>query len=158
MTNKHGNTKHGHTVGGKWTPTYMAWASMNLRCYSSSQKSYDRYGGRGIVVCERWRHSFPNFLKDMGECKAGLTLERNDNNGNYEPSNCRWATRKEQANNRSPRYDRVLLKFEGEELTLREWAKKLSLKIPTVESRHRRGWTAEEILSTAVRDYRTAGR
>lgn len=96
-------TTHGHTSGGIWTPTYRSWASMIMRCFDPRQKSYADYGGRGITVCERWRSSFENFLADMGERPKGKTLDRFPNNdGNYEPGNCRWATPKQQTMNRRP--------------------------------------------------------
>ena len=81
------------------TSTYFVWRAMIQRCTNPNTTHYDRYGGRGISVCERWL-KFENFLADMGEKPKGLTLDRIDNNGNYENSNCRWVTHKENCNNR----------------------------------------------------------
>ncbi len=91
--------RHGHAAGGKFSRTYRSWHAMHQRCSNKNDDRYENYGGRGIKVCERWG-SFENFLADMGERPAGLSLHRTDNDGNYEPGNCKWATSKEQASNR----------------------------------------------------------
>jgi hypothetical protein len=79
---------------------YKTWNNMIHRCYHSNHIHYKYYGGRGIKICDRWLNSFQNFLIDMGERPEGTTLDRKNNDGNYEPSNCRWATPKEQIKNR----------------------------------------------------------
>ena len=97
-------TTHGHTKTGKWSPEYTAWCNIKIRCTKTNAPNYKWYGGRGIKVCEQWMHSFTNFLADMGpKPEPTLTIDRIDNNRDYEPGNCKWSTMKEQCANRRPR-------------------------------------------------------
>jgi hypothetical protein len=129
--------------GMEKTPTYMSWAQMKGRCYNKNNRWYHRYGGRGIVVCERW-HSFINFFEDMGVKPGGKSIERRDNNGNYEPGNCYWATRKEQIRNRevSPHFE-----WNGEMKSLAELSEMHGMKWRRVYERIRMGWPLKDALT-----------
>lgn len=93
----HGRTSQGRTNGDR---TYVSWKGMKQRCYDQEHENYPNYGALGVSVCERWRNSFANFVADMGERADGMTLDRIDPAGNYEPSNCRWADWVTQNNNK----------------------------------------------------------
>jgi hypothetical protein len=103
--------------GATGTPMYNAWKTMRARCRNPNNKKYPRYGGRGITICERW-DSFENFRDDMGERPEGATLDRIDNDGNYEPENCRWTCQKKQQRNRGNNH---LLTIYGKTMSMAEW-------------------------------------
>jgi hypothetical protein len=119
------STTHGCAGRGGVSPEYVSWAMAKTRCFNPHFPAYRLYGGRGITMCERWASSFQNFLSDMGPCPSGLTLERKDNDGNYEPVNCRWATRYEQSQNRQ---NSRLVEYRGVKQTISQWARSLGIK------------------------------
>lgn len=137
--------KHGMTD----SPTYTSWQSMRQRCYYEKNIGYARYGGRGIKVCDRWKDRFENFLADMGERPNGATLDRIDVNGDYEPSNCKWASREQQNNNRR---DNHKYEFEGEALTIPQIARRIGMKEATLRMRIKKyGFTLNQAVSTPLR-------
>jgi hypothetical protein len=141
-------TTHGHT-GSR---THNCWHAMRQRCNNPKSKSYPDYGGRCITVCQRWQDSFEAFLEDMGECPAGLTIDRIDNDGNYNKPNCRWATRAEQ--NRNTRHNHNIT-FDGMTLPLVAWAEKIGITQQTLSARiNTRGWSVERALTEPVHSRR----
>lgn len=136
------HTTHGMT--GR--PEYQAWADMIRRCENPDAVEFKRYGARGISVCAAWRESFECFIADMGQRPEGLTLDRIDNDGNYEPGNCRWAGKiVQQRNRRANRF----LDFQGERVTLAEAAERSGLNKGTIRGRLRRGWPPHRLFEPA---------
>ena len=133
------NRRHGMTKSRSW----ITWSSMIQRCSNPNHKSYRTYGGRGIRVCEQWL-TFENFLADMGPAPDGLTLDRRDVRKGYEPGNCRWATMLEQARNKR---NNLFLDFQGERLTLSQWAERYKVHRSLIRDRIGRGWPMEEALT-----------
>lgn len=135
------------THGMSETPEYKAWANMKNRCQSKNHRQYSEYGGRGIKVCARWQ-TFETFLADMGKRPNGTTLDRHpDNDGNYEPSNCRWATRKQQQRNRRVC---VQITLRGKTQCLTEWAEESGVHRRTVRARLVKGWSIEDAIFKPV--------
>lgn len=123
---------------------YMIWSTMKARCYRQTAVGYKNYGGRGVSVCDRWRHSYQNFLDDMGRKPEGdYSIERRDNDGNYDPQNCYWATRKQQSRNRR---GNVRVTFQGKTQTVADWAVEVGMSPYTLYHRIRKGWPPEIAL------------
>lgn len=134
----HGKSKH--------NATYQSWKHMRRRCLNPTDEDFKHYGGRGIKICPQWS-SFSAFLTDMGEKPIGLTLDRRDNDGDYTPDNCRWATQKTQTRNQ--RRNRALA-FKGRTQSLADWCEELNLSYFTVHHRLRSGWTIDAALDSRV--------
>lgn len=147
-TVKRVSTKHGHARDYTPTPEHRAWSSMISRCENPFHKSYPSYGGRGISVCERWKR-FENFIQDLGPRPSkDYSVERIDNNGNYEPSNVKWATRLEQMSNlRTNRW----ITAQGHTLHLQEWSRRTGIPKGTLWRRLHKGWSEERAICTPLR-------
>ena len=140
---KHGNATHGEAYGAKRTKEYRAWRSIKQRCYLTTNKDFKNYGLRGIVMCNRWRNSFENFLSDMGRAPtASHSIERIDNQGNYTPNNCRWATPSIQARNRRTN---IFATHNGKTQCCKDWWKELRIPRWTMERRLKAGCSIAEI-------------
>lgn len=142
---KEARTKHGmsRASGGNKTRVYQAWTNMISRCEYTAAKHFHRYGGRGIKVCARWRESFEAFLEDMGEPPEGCSLDRIDNNGDYEPSNCRWANQKTQVANRSVCN---FIEVNGSKVLLLNHCEAIGVSHNMVRKRLKRGWSLDDAL------------
>lgn len=129
-------------------PWYGSYKSMMDRCYREKSAHYDQYGGRGIAVCEEWHNieAFGAWAETNGFQK-GLTIERNDVNGNYCPENCTWSTPKQQANNRR---NTIFLEWKGERKSIHQWADEMGVSASTLKNRYYLGWSVDEILSLPV--------
>lgn len=139
--NPRGNVKHGR----HGSLTYMRWKSMLQRCTNPKASNYKRYGGKGVTVCARWRESFAAFAADMGECPGkAFTVDRLRNSGNYEPGNCRWATKAQQNANRASVLE---LTHAGRTMNAEQWATELGISANTLRSRLRLGWSVERALT-----------
>lgn len=141
-----GAKKRNTTHGMSKTPTWHSWQGMMTRCYNANVIEYPDYGGRGIIVCDRWRESFENFLADMGIRPDDKTLDRfPDKNGDYTPENCRWATQKEQGRNQRSNW---LITFNGRTQCLSAWAEEVGISQESISRRIRhKGMTIEEALT-----------
>jgi len=126
---------------------YSVYNGMIQRCNNPNNNNYHNYGGRGITVCDKWLNSFDLFCKDMGPRPYNKSIDRQDNNGHYEPNNCRWATTREQSLNTRRNHK---LTYNGKTLTINEWAKCTGMHEATIRKRLRLDWTAEEALTVAI--------
>ena len=122
---------------------YGVWAAMWQRCVNPNDKNFRNYGGRGIIVCARWK-LFVSFLEDMGPRPAGATIERKDNNGGYEPGNCLWVSRSAQQRNRR---NNILVTHNGETRVMKDWFVSSVVSLSTFRRRILRGWNVTHALT-----------
>lgn len=130
----------------RYNPYYSVWADMIQRCTNPKNGNYYKYGARGITVCDEWLTSFENFYNDMGDRPSKeYSLDRKDNNSNYEPNNCKWSTRSEQQNNKR---NTVIVEYLGEKYTMVELCKKLDIDLIYFRNRYYRNFTIDEIINS----------
>lgn len=137
--------QHGH-ASGVMSKTYRTWAGMKARCQNPNEPGFRKYGARGITVCNRWL-KFENFLVDMGVKPHGLSIDRINNSGDYGPTNCRWATIKEQNRNKSGLH---VITFDGKTQLLQDWADSLGIK-PHALIERLRNWPIDQALTQPKR-------
>ena len=139
--------KHGFARRGRRSLTYTAYLAMRNRCYNAHDPHYPDWGGRGIKVCNRWmsKEGFINFVTDLGEKPAGMTLSRINNSGDYTPENCRWES--QQAQNRNKRSNR-LIEYGGKVQCLMAWQDETGIKEATIRRRLKANWSEERTLTT----------
>lgn len=132
-----------HGLSRTYKREYRSWKDMRARCRNPNDSDFSDYGGRGIAVCSRW-DDFAAFFSDMGERPEGMTIDRVDVNGDYEPGNCRWATAKTQANNKRSNH---IIEFDGESRTLQQWCADFGLEPSKVRWRLKQGWPLDQVFS-----------
>lgn len=138
--------KETKTTHGQYkSPTYNSWDNMIGRCYRVTHPDYCNYGGRGIMVCDRWRQSYQNFIQDMGERPADMTLDRKNVNGHYEPSNCKWSTNQEQQNNKQ---NSLRIPYQGRMLTFQEYSEITGIPVTTLRNRKHQGVSLDSLHLT----------
>lgn len=135
--------KHGHIINRTKSPTYASWRNAKTRCFNKTHAKFRLYGARGIVMCPEWASDFRVFLRDMGECPDGLTLERIDVNKGYEPGNCRWATKEDQAKNKTNSLTAVI---GGEKVFIKEYVEGLGVSYKSLWWHMKRGRPVEESI------------
>jgi hypothetical protein len=136
------------THGLSRSKTYAIWATMIQRCHNPNYHEHENYGGRGISVSSRWCAAFESFLEDMGEAPDGMEIDRIDNDGNYEPGNCRWATKKQNSRNKRTNH---FLEHDGRRLTVVEWVEVTGLPESTIRGRLQLKWPDAKVLTQPVR-------
>lgn len=145
----HHNTVHGHNRRSGKSKEYQAWRGAKDRCYNPNSNRYKTYGARGIRMCEEWRNSFAAFFRDMGERPDGHSIDRINNDGHYEPGNCRWSPKSEQAKNQTRTR---ALELKGVRKILADWSRDTGIHHTVILSRiDRLGWSVEKALTTPVR-------
>lgn len=148
------NGRSKNWYNNKFTPKeikllYDSYLKMKGRCYNVKRKDYERYGGRGIIVCDRWLESFDNYYEDMGNKPSpNHSVDRIDNNGNYEPSNCKWSTYAEQNRNRR---DSFWVEHGGKRMVISDWAKLLGIDRGSIKARLKKGQTFDYIASHFIK-------